>query len=432
MQVYLDDDISIFKTRFIQLLCGYLEVEERNLGKVIYANSKTKEAFSFPGLPFYIPTPVCTTEKSLHSDELEIAKAISRQTLTEGFLYGISNEEKEKADKFLEHIVKDLKYNVKKLLPELNKNLKFSTFINDKYTISICDLFCFALIISEFNKESDEVKMKYSNASRWANYIENLHGISGVCKKIGLWFSLPYTPFLLDLTKFETKKDKKSDEKKEEKEEEKKEDKKQEKKGKKKEGKKEDKKEDKKKENKNEEKANKKKDKKQNNKEVHLMSKVDIKVGKIIDIQPNTEGDKLYNEQIDIGNNEIRKIASGLRGLVDINDLKDSLVVCILNLKERNLKGWPSHGMILCTTGKDGKIEPLRPPEGSNPGDEVYIGDLPKHPVPDKKCPWDKICNNIFVNGNKQAIYKDDNGELVWHTEKGDIVSPTIADGTIS
>ena len=215
------------------------------------------------------------------------------------------------------------------------------------------------------------------------------------------------------------KKKKKNKEEKEVKEEEKKEEKKE----KKKDGKREEKEDD-----------NKKKDKKQKNKEdnVHLMSKVDIKVGKIVDIQPNTEGDKLYNEQIDIGNGEIRKIASGLRGRVDINDLKDSLVVCILNLKERNLKGWPSHGMILCTTGKDGKIEPLRPPEGSNPGDEVFIGDLPRDPVPDKKCPWDKICKNIFVNANKQATYKDDNGELVWHTKKGDILSPTIADGTIS
>ena len=427
MQVYLEDDLNNFKTRFIQLLCGYLEVEERNLGKVIYANSKTKEAFSFPGLPFYIPTPLCTTEKSLHSDELEIAKAISRETLADGFLYGISNEEKAKTDKYLDHIVKDLKYDVKKLLPELNENLKFSTFINDKFTISICDLFCFSLIISDFNKESDDLKMKYSNVSRWANYVENLHGISNVCKKIGLWFSLPYTPFLLDLTKYETKTVKKNEETKEEKDEEKKEDKKQDKKEKKKEEKNE--------ENKNEQKENKKKDKKQNNKggeNVHLMSKVDIKVGKIVDIQPNTEGDKLYNEQIDVGKGEIRKIASGLRGLVDINDLKDSLVVCILNLKERNLKGWLSHGMILCTTGKDGKIEPLRPPEGSIPGDEVYIGNLPRAPVTEKTCPWDKICKNIFVNSNKQAIYKDDNGELVWHTKKGDIVSPTIADGTIS
>ena len=415
MQVYLEDDLSNFKTRFIQLLCGYLELEERNLGKVIFANSKTKEAFSFPGLPFYIPA-LCSNESSIHSDELAIAKAISKECLADGFFYGISNEEKQKSNKFLDHIVKELNYDIKKLLPELNENLKFSTFINDRFTIGICDLFCFSLLISEFNKESEEVKIKYANVSRWANYIENLHGITNVCKKVSLWFNLPYHPFLLDLSKFEEKSEEKKEGKKEEKKEE---------------TKKEEKKEDKK--NENEGKKDKKKEKNKQNQggNVHLMSKVDIRVGKIVDIQPNTEGDKLYNEQIDVGNGEIRKIASGLRGKVDINDLKDSLVVCILNLEERNLKGWPSHGMILCTTGKDGKIEPLRPPQGSAPGDMVYIGDLPREPVPDKKCPWKKVCNKLLVNDKKEATYKDEK-EYVWHTDKGTVVSPTIADGTIS
>ena len=49
MQVYLEDDLSNFKTRFLQLLCGYLEIEERNIGKIIFANAKTKESLSFPG-----------------------------------------------------------------------------------------------------------------------------------------------------------------------------------------------------------------------------------------------------------------------------------------------------------------------------------------------------------------------------------------------
>ena len=340
MQVYLEDDLNNFKTRFIQLLCGYLEIEERNLGKIILANSKTKEAFSFPGLPFYIPA-LCSKESSVHSDELEIAKAISKDSKADGFFYGISNEEKQKTNKFLDHVVKDLNYDIKKLLPELNDNLKFSTFINDRFTIGICDLFCFALLISDFNKEKDDVKIQYANVSRWANYIENLHGITRVCKKVNLWFNIPYTPFLLDLSKFEAKKDEKKEDKTDDKKEEKKEDKKENKKDENKE---------------NQGKKDKKKDKNQQNKggeNVHLMSKVDIRVGKIVDIEPNTEGDKLYNEKIDVGNGEIRQIASGLRGRVDINDLKDSLVVCILNLEKRNLKGWPSHGMILCTTGKD-------------------------------------------------------------------------------
>ena len=420
MQVYLEDDISNFKTRFLQLLCGYLEVEERNIGKLIYVNAKTKESLTFPGLPFYIPNPICSSEKATHTDELEIAKAIARESQTEGFLYGLNSEEKKQSNDFLVHIVNDLKYDVKKLLPELNENLKFSTFINDKYSISICDLFCFSLLIADFNKEIDEVKLKYSNVSRWANYIENLYGISNVCKKIGLWFNLPFVPLFLDFTEFEKK-----DDKKENKKEDKKDDKKEEKK--------EEKKEDKKEEGDNKKKEKKEKNKKNEKKDdLHPMSKVDIRVGKVVSIEPNPEGDKLYNEEIDIGNGEIRKIASGLRGRVDINDLKDSLVVVIANLKKRNLKGWPSHGMILCTSDKDGKVEPLRPPEGSQAGDLVMIGNLPREPATDKHCPWDDVCKKLFVNDKKEATYKDEKDEFVWHTEKGNIVSPTIANGTIS
>ena len=414
MQVYLEDDISNFKTRFLQLLVGYLEIEERNLGKVIYANAKTKEAFSFPGLPLYIPNPLCSKEKTIHSNELEIAKAIHRENNTYGFFYGLTSEEKEKTDKFLNHIVSDLKYNIEDLLPELNENLKFSTFINDRYLIGICDLFCFSLIIYEFNKESDEIKRKYANVSRWANYIENLHGVSSVCKKVGLWFTLPYTPVIINLFELEDKKEEGEKSQKPNTEEE-------------------EKKVVEKEEKKDEEKDEKKNKKNKNqNQNVHLMSKVDIRVGKIINIEPNQEGEHLFNEEIDVGNGEIRKIASGLRGRVDINDLKNSLVVCILNLEPRKLKGWLSHGMILCTTSKEGKTEPLRPPEGSEPGDMVYIGDLPRDPVPDKKCPWKKICDKILVNDKKEATFKDDKGELVWHTDKGTIVSPTIANGTIS
>ena len=420
MQVYLEDDISNFKTRFLQLLCGYLEVEERNIGKLIYVNAKTKESLTFPGLPFYIPNPICSSEKATHTDELEIAKAIARESQTEGFLYGLNSEEKKQSNDFLVHIVNDLKYDVKKLLPELNENLKFSTFINDKYSISICDLFCFSLLIADFNKEIDEVKLKYSNVSRWANYIENLYGISNVCKKIGLWFNLPFVPLFLDFTEFEKK-----DDKKENKKEDKKDDKKEEKK--------EDKKQDKKEEGDNKKKEKKEKNKKNEKKDdLHPMSKVDIRVGKVVSIEPNPEGDKLYNEEIDIGNGEIRKIASGLRGRVDINDLKDSLVVVIANLKKRNLRGWPSHGMILCTSDKDGKVEPLRPPEGSQAGDLVMIGNLPREPATDKHCPWEDVCKKLFVNDKKEATYKDEKDEFVWHTEKGNIVSPTIANGTIS
>ena len=88
-------------------------------------------------------------------------------------------------------------------------------------------------------------------------------------------------------------------------------------------------------------------------KEDHLMSKVDIRVGKIVNIFPNEEGDKLYNEEIDIGNGEIRKIAS-------------RVWFYVLKQKIKNIKNV------------------LRPPQGSQPGDLVYIGDLLREPIPVK------------------------------------------------
>lgn len=76
--------------------------------------------------------------------------------------------------------------------------------------------------------------------------------------------------------------------------------------------------------------------------------------------------DKLYCEQIDIGNGEIRNIGSGLRQFVPIEKMQDALVVVICNLKERKLGGFPSHGMVLCAKTPDmSLVELLQVPEGA-------------------------------------------------------------------
>lgn len=45
---------------------------------------------------------------------------------------------------------------------------------------------------------------------------------------------------------------------------------------------------------------------------MHELSKCDIRVGKIVWCEKNPNSEKLYNEKIDIGNGEVRDIASGL------------------------------------------------------------------------------------------------------------------------
>lgn len=74
----------------------------------------------------------------------------------------------------------------------------------------------------------------------------------------------------------------------------------------------------------------------------------------------------MYNEKIDIGNGEIRSIASGLQKFVKIEDMQNALCVVLCNLKARPLAGYNSHGMVLCgeTPARD-QVELLIPPEGS-------------------------------------------------------------------
>lgn len=79
----------------------------------------------------------------------------------------------------------------------------------------------------------------------------------------------------------------------------------------------------------------------------------------------------------------------------------------------------------MCATlnpGKDNEqIEVVRPPQGSNPGDLVYIGEFPRDPVPEinpKKSQWDLVKDKCFTNQNGVACFDEVN---VWKTDKGEL-----------
>ena len=48
--------------------------------------------------------------------------------------------------------------------------------------------------------------------------------------------------------------------------------------------------------------------------------------------------DTLYKEVIDLGNGVTKNIASGLRGFVPIETMKDAMVIVFVNLKPRTYK----------------------------------------------------------------------------------------------
>merc|ERR1712168_1578672 len=99
-----------------------------------------------------------------------------------------------------------------------------------------------------------------------------------------------------------------------------------------------------------------------------LATKLDIRIGKIVKAEKHPDADSLYVETIDFGEENTRTVVSGLAGLVEIEKLRNRLVVCLCNLKPQKMRGILSEAMLLCasTIGENGKIdEPLCPPEAS-------------------------------------------------------------------
>jgi tRNA-binding EMAP/Myf-like protein len=74
---------------------------------------------------------------------------------------------------------------------------------------------------------------------------------------------------------------------------------------------------------------------------------LDLRVGKITKVWKHENSTKLYCEEVDLGEEQPRQIASGLQEFVPIERMQNSMVVVAANLKPRRVAGFMSHGMIL-------------------------------------------------------------------------------------
>jgi len=105
-------------------------------------------------------------------------------------------------------------------------------------------------------------------------------------------------------------------------------------------------------------------------------SMIDLRVGKIIQVEKHPDADGLYVEQIDIGEETPRTVVSGLVHYIPIDQMQDRTIVVVANLKPANMRGIKSFAMLLCASSKEGKeggIEFVEPPLGSKPGERVYF-----------------------------------------------------------
>jgi len=160
--------------------------------------------------------------------------------------------------------------------------------------------------------------------------------------------------------------------------------------------------------------------------------RLDIRIGKIVEVSRHPDAEKLYVEKIDVGEPSPRTIVSGLVDFVPEEKMLNRLVVVLCNLKPAKMRGVESKGMVLCSSREEPKeVEPLAVPEGSAPGDRVTV-DGEKEGLPDdvlnpKKKVWEKLSVDLKTNSDGFAQWQGN--DLV--TGKGKITCASVKDAPI-
>jgi len=135
------------------------------------------------------------------------------------------------------------------------------------------------------------------------------------------------------------------------------------------------------------------------------VSKLDIRVGVINKAWEHEEADKLFCEEIDLGEESgPRQIASGLRAYYKLEDLEGQRVLVLANLKSRKLMGFPSHGMVMCAANDDA-VEFVEPPADAAIGERVMFEGYDGEPATENQVIKKKMLDAIFPD-----LKTDDDG----------------------
>ncbi|KAF9439300.1 G4 quadruplex nucleic acid binding protein [Entomortierella beljakovae] len=158
---------------------------------------------------------------------------------------------------------------------------------------------------------------------------------------------------------------------------------------------------------------------------------IDLRVGKIINVEKHPDADSLYVETVDIGEAEPRTVVSGLVKYIPIEEMANRWLVCVCNLKPATMRGVKSFAMVLAATDDTGKLELVEPPKGSKPGDKCYFGDwkdeTPEAVMNPKKKIWETIQPGLHTTTELRAAWKSDEGVVhVLRSEHGDCTVPSV------
>ena len=154
-------------------------------------------------------------------------------------------------------------------------------------------------------------------------------------------------------------------------------------------------------------------------------TKIEFRVGRIIKVWHHETADRLFCEHIDVGENEPRCVASGLRGHYSLEDLQDRKVIVVCNLKESKIQGFLSTAMVLAGKAENGTVVKLvDPPEDSEVGERIYIEGISGPSLPPSRIKKLKVWEAVAPD-----LKSNDEGVVCWQgqpllTSKGSIQVP--------
>lgn len=169
------------------------------------------------------------------------------------------------------------------------------------------------------------------------------------------------------------------------------------------------------------------------------VARVDLRVGVITKAWPHPDSDKLWCEEIDVGEAKPRQVASGLRAFYSQEQMTGRRVLVVCNLKPRPMAGFESQGMVLCAGNADRSVvEFVDPPAGARVGERLTLDGLipddaqaavPEVVNPAKKGnPWTNVAPQLATDASRVFCF---NGQP-FKTSAGPCIAPTLAASAVS
>ena len=176
-------------------------------------------------------------------------------------------------------------------------------------------------------------------------------------------------------------------------------------------------------------------------KDVETLHALDLRVGVITSVKKHDTADKLYCEEIEIGEAEgPRAIASGLVPHYTLEDMQGKRLIVVANLKPKNLVGFKSFGMVLCAAKmkEDGseKVEFVDPPADAPIGARVIAEGMEMYDgltgaQVDKQKIFEKVAGSLKTN-EETGVAEYKGAKLIVEGEGGGVCqAPTVKGGMI-